>query len=57
MSAAMKGKPRPLRCNWADWELALLGELPDAEVAKRTGRSEALVGSMRRKRGIEPAER
>jgi hypothetical protein len=57
MSEARKGKPRPPRRDWAAWELALLGELSDAEVAKRTGRSEASVGSMRRKRGREPADR
>jgi hypothetical protein len=54
MSAAKKGKPRPRRA-WADWELGLLGKLSDAEVAKRTGRSEASVEGRRRKLGREPA--
>lgn len=57
MSEAKKGKPRAPRKDWADWELALLGEFPDEEVAKRTGRSYASVGSMRRKLGREPADR
>jgi hypothetical protein len=56
MSAAKKGKPRPRR-PWADWELALLGTLADAEVAKRTGRSEASVEGRRRKLGRERADR
>jgi hypothetical protein len=57
MSAAKKGKPRPPRRDWADWELALLGELPDDEVARRIGRSYASVGSRRRKKGREPVDR
>jgi hypothetical protein len=56
-SAAKKGKPRPPRRDWAEWELALLGEFLDEEVAKRTGRSYASVASKRRKRGREPADR
>jgi hypothetical protein len=57
MSEAKKGKPRAPRKDWADWELALLGEFPDEEVAKRTRRSYDSVGSMRRKRGSEPVDR
>jgi hypothetical protein len=57
LSEALKGKPRAPRKDWADWELALLGELPDDEVATRTGRSYASVGAMRRKRGREAADR
>ncbi|QDU18479.1 hypothetical protein [Urbifossiella limnaea] len=57
LSEAKKGKPRAPRKEWAEWELALLGELPDAEVAKRTGRSYASVASMRRKVGREPSDR
>jgi hypothetical protein len=57
MSEAKKGRPRPPRKDWADWELALLGELPDDEVAKRTGRSYASVGAMRRKTHIAPIDR
>jgi hypothetical protein len=53
MSAAKKGKPRPPHKDWTDWELALLGVFPDAEVAKRTGRSEAAVEARRRKLGRE----
>jgi hypothetical protein len=54
MSAAKTGKPRAPRRDWTPEELALLGQLSDAEVAKRTGRSEASVWSMRRKVSIEP---
>jgi hypothetical protein len=57
MSAAKKGKPRPPHKDWTDGELALLGVFPDAEVAKRTGRSEAAVEARRRKLGRETVDR
>ena len=37
---------------WAAWELALLGTVPDREVARRTGRSVAGVRQKRMKLGI-----
>jgi len=44
----MKDKPRP----WAKEELALLGKLPDAEVADLTGRTLGTVWQKRRALGI-----
>jgi hypothetical protein len=41
---------------WAAWELALLGERPDAVVAARTGRTVSAVSTRRRQMGI-PAVR
>ena len=37
---------------WTRKELALLGKLPDEEVARRTGRTLSAVRSMRYRRGI-----
>src|SRR5260221_4627031 len=37
---------------WQEWELALLGRLPDREVVKRTGRSRGAVESKRRESGF-----
>jgi hypothetical protein len=37
---------------WAAWEIALLGTVPDREVARRTGRSVAGVRQKRMKLGI-----
>ena len=56
LSEARKGRARaPRRC-WSPGEDALLGELSDAEVARRTGRSVDSVGARRRKRGRGPAD-
>ncbi|MBI1178465.1 hypothetical protein GC207_13605 [bacterium] len=37
---------------WQKWETALLGKVPDAEVARRTGRTYSAVQSQRVKQGI-----
>lgn len=37
---------------WEPWELVLLGEVPDAEVARHTGRSRPAVQQMRRFLGL-----
>jgi len=34
---------------WEPWEEALLGQVSDAEVARRTGRTQSAVKSWRRK--------
>ena len=44
------GKP-----GWMEDELALLGKLPNAEVARRTGRAESAVTRQRHKLGIATA--
>jgi hypothetical protein len=49
MSEAKKGKPRPPRRDWTRDEDALLGEVPDDEVARRTGRRATSVKSRRQK--------
>jgi hypothetical protein len=43
------GSPGP---RWAAWEIALLGTVPDREVARRTGRSVDGVRRQRTKLGI-----
>jgi hypothetical protein len=49
--------PRPREGDWTAEELALLGTLPDAEVAARTGRTEAAVRAKRwRRRPGRPDE-
>lgn len=54
MRAAQAGRVRPPKKEWDRDQDALLGEVPDAEVARRTGRSEKAVASRRKKRGVEP---
>lgn len=54
MSAAKKGKPRE---EWAEWELALLGQYTDAEVSRRTGRAYKRVRWMRLHLGRKRASR
>jgi hypothetical protein len=49
MSEAKKGKPRPPGRDWTRDENALLGEMPDEEVARRTGRTVTSVKSRRKK--------
>ena len=43
---------KPGKNHWEDWEVALLGKLPDAEVAKRTKRTYLAVTSQRALRKI-----
>lgn len=52
-----RGEARAPRRDLAPWELTRLGEFSDNEGAGRTGRSHASVAPMRRKKGIEPADR
>jgi hypothetical protein len=51
------GRRPPAGRVWEPWELALLGTLPDAEVAKRTSRTELSVSRKRCKLRIEKADR
>ena len=41
---------------WTDSELALLGTVPDDELATRIGRTETAVQAMRARRGIRTAK-
>lgn len=54
MSEAKKGKTR---LAWADWELALLGQFTDGEVARRTGKTHHMVRLTRHRLGRPPADR
>lgn len=53
MSEAHKGRGREPRRAWTREEDALLGELPDEEVARRTKRTLVGVESRRKKRKVE----
>jgi hypothetical protein len=52
MSEAHKARVRVPGRHWTREEDALLGEVPDAEVARRTGRSEGAVAARRKKRKV-----
>jgi len=47
------GKPRAPRRDWTQQEEALLGDFPDHEVARRTGRTLTCVQSRRKKLKVE----
>jgi hypothetical protein len=53
-----RGLPNPEggRPGWTKEQLALLGTLPDAEVARRTGRTEGAVTHQRNQLGIPTAD-
>ena len=53
MSASQTTRLRPPPVAWDAGHHALLGEVPDAEVARRTGRSEKAVASRRTRLGID----
>jgi len=55
--AALESAPgveRPLQRPWSEADDAMLGTLPDAELAKKLNRTVASVNSRRRSRRIRP---
>jgi hypothetical protein len=52
---AVERVPIPRRSRWIEADLALLGTLPDADLARRLACHPSSVAAMRRRRGIAPA--
>lgn len=57
MSEAQARRVRPKSVAWTRDHDAMLGEVADAEVARRTGRSERAVAARRKKLGVDASER